>query len=182
MTKSTLPAMYPELAPKVMPIKPETNTTAKAMRRETRAPYIKRLRMSRPRLSVPRIFAEPMPCGGFIIAVSSCLLGSCGAKAGPKIPTAMKVSTINPPVKALTWSHGSKRAARSWLLSVADSRVNDCIKSVNNQIDRDEGHGVCHDEPGDQRIISRVERGNQQASAARPGEYGFDDDRTAEQR
>src|SRR5215813_3674838 len=139
-----------------MPIKPETNTTAKAMRRETRAPQIKRLRMSRPRLSVPRIFAEPMPCGGFIMAVSSCLLGLCGANPGPKIPTAMNVSTINPPVRALTCSHGSKRAARSWLLSVADSRVNDCIESVNDQIYRDEGHGVRHDEPRDQRIIARV--------------------------
>src|SRR5215467_7653974 len=143
---------------------------------------MRRLKISRPKLSVPRTFAEPMPCGGFIIAVSSCLLGLCGANLGPKMPTRMKVKTINPPANALTWSHGSKRAAKSWFLSVADSRVNDCIKSVDNQINRDKGYGVCHDKTGDQRIIAGVECGNQQATAAGPSENSLNDNRTAEKR
>src|SRR3990172_10717800 len=123
-----------------------------------------------------------MPCGGFIIAVSCCLLGAWGARSGPRMPTRTKIATMAPPVKAFTWSRGSSRASRPAFLSVADSRVNDCIKTVNDQIDGDERHGVGHHDARDQRIVARVERGDEQAAASPPGENRLDDDRAAEQR
>src|SRR3989304_2030310 len=109
----------------------------------------------------------PMPWGGFIIAVSCCLLGSWGARSGPRMPTRTKIATIAPPVNALTCSADTSRASRPALLSVADSRVNDCIETIDNQIDGDERHGVGHHDAGDQRIVARVERGNEQAASTR---------------
>src|SRR5262245_7794235 len=164
-----------------MPIKPDTKTTAKATKSETREPWITRLKISRPRLSVPSKCAEPSAWGGRIIAVSSCLLGSWGASAGPKMPTRTNDKTITPPVNALTWSRGNRRASVPICRSVADSRVNDCIKAIDNQVDGDERSGVGKDHTGDQRIVARIERGDEQAAAARPGEDGFDDDRAAQQ-
>src|SRR3972149_10339204 len=121
----------------------------------------------------------PMPWGGFIIAVSCCLLGSWGARSGPRMPTRTKIATIAPPVNAFTCSRGVRRASKLALLSVADSRVNDCIETVNDQIDGNERHGVGHHDAGDQRIVARVERGNEQAAAARPGEHRSAHDRRA---
>src|SRR4029450_5579290 len=100
-----------------------------------------------------------MPSGGFVIAVSSCLLGLYGASAGPRMPTTMNVNTIRPPVKAFACNRGASRPTRPGVFSVADSRVNDCIKSVNNQIDDDESRRVGDDDSGDQRILPGVEGG-----------------------
>src|SRR3972149_4175183 len=146
-----------------MPMKPETKTTAKATSSEIRLPKITRLRMSRPRLSVPRACSAPSPCGACIIAPSCCLFGSCGARAGPRMPTKMKIAMIAPPVKALTCSCAANLAVRSGLGSVADARVNDSTENVDDQVDGDKGQSVGHYQPGDQRIVARVERGDQQA-------------------
>ena len=112
-------------------MKPETKTTAKATRSDTREPWMTRLKISRPKLSVPSACGAPMPSGAFIIAVSSCLLGSNGAILGPMMPITINSKTIRPPVNALTWSRGSRRGSMT-LFSVADSRVNDCIKTINH--------------------------------------------------
>src|SRR5258708_17093927 len=138
--------------------------------------------MSRPRLSVPSTCGAPMPAGAFIIAVSSCLFGSWGATAGPMMPIKIKIKTIEPPLNALTCKRGIRRGSGRASFSVADSRVNDCIKSIDNQIDRYEGQRISHDDTRHQRVVARIERGDEQAAAARPGENGLDDDRTAAQR
>src|SRR5262245_46054682 len=122
-----------------------------------------------------------MPSGGFVIAVSSCLLGLWGATAGPRMPTTMKVNTIRPPVKALVCNRGAKRPTRPGVFSVADSRVNDCIKSVNNQVDDNESRRVCHHDSRDERIITGVQGGDQKATNTRPRKYGFNNDGTAKQ-
>src|SRR6185503_20421159 len=104
------------------------------------------------------------------MAVSSCLLRSWGASDGPKSPMRIKINTMVPPLKALMCKRGRRCPSAPSRFSVADSRVNDGIKSVDNKIDGDERHGVSHHQTGDQRIITGVERGDQQAAAARPGE------------
>src|SRR5215813_4015839 len=121
-----------------------------------------------------------MPSGGFVIAVSSCLLGLCGATAGPKIPTTMKVNTIKPPVKAFTCNRGVSRATRPGVFSVADSRVNDCIKSVDNQVEDNESRRVGDDDSGDERIVAGVQGRDQKAAHARPRKDGFNNDGTAQ--
>src|ERR671922_605772 len=180
MMKSTLPPKKPEIAPSAMPTKPEMKTTANATSNDTREPWITRLKISRPKLSVPSACAEPMPSGAFNIAVSSCLLGSVGASPGPRRPTIIKINTMAPPVNAFTEKRGSLLARATCRSSVADSRVNDCIERINNQIDQDKRAGIGHHDAGDERIIAGVEPGDEQAAAARPREDGFDDDRAAE--
>src|ERR1044071_7624637 len=140
-----------------------------------------RLKMSRPKLSVPSECAAPIPVGAFIIAVSSCLFGSNGAMLGPMMPMMINNKTITPPVNALTWSRGRRRG-QTTLFSVADSRVNDCIKTIYDQIDRDEGECVGHHDSSDQRVITGIQRGNQQTAASRPGENGLDNNGAAEER
>src|SRR5215475_8179787 len=170
------------MAPRLTPTNPETKTTAKATSNDTREPWITRLKISRPKLSVPRTCSAPMPSGDFIMAVSSCLLGLCGANSGPKMPIMMNAMTINPPLNAFTWKRGKGFATAPGLFSVADSRVNDCIESIDDQINRYKRHRVRHHESGHQWIVASVERRDQQTAAARPGENRLDDDRAAEQR
>src|SRR5687768_8701419 len=116
------------------------------------------------------------------MAVSSCLLGSLGASRGPTIPIAIKASTMTPPVNALRCSRGRLLTRTGARVSVTDSRVNDCIETVDDQVNRHERDGVSHHQSGDEGIVARVERSDEQAAAARPGENGFDDDRAAQQR
>src|SRR5262247_3852714 len=123
-----------------------------------------------------------MPSGGFVIAVSSCLLGLWGASAGPRMPTTMNVNTIRPPVKALACNRGASRPTRPGVFSVADSRVNDCIKSVDNQVDDNESRRVGNDDSRDERIIAGIQGRDQKAANARPRKDGFNNDRTAQQR
>src|SRR5262245_4554148 len=123
-----------------------------------------------------------MPSGGFVIAVSSCLLGLYGATLGPKIPTTMTVNTMRPPVNAFTCNSGVSRPTKPWVFSVADSRVNDCIKSVDNQVDDNESRRVRDDDSRDERIITGIQGGDQKAAHAWPCKDGFNNDRTAQQR
>src|SRR5262245_66430367 len=123
-----------------------------------------------------------MPSGGFVIAVSSCLLGLYGATLGPRIPTTMKVNTMRPPVKAFACNRGVSRLTKPGVFSVADSRVNDCIKSVDNQVDDNESRRIGHYNSRDERIITGIQGGDQKAAHARPRKNGFNNDRTAQQR
>src|SRR5215475_9845401 len=97
------------------------------------------------------------------------------------MPTTMKVNTIRPPVKALVCNRGTKRPTRPGVFSVADSRVNDCIKSVNNQVDDNESRRVCDHDSRDERIITGVQGGDQKAANTRPRKDGFNNDGTAQQ-
>ena len=109
------------------------------------------------------------------------LLGLYGASAGPRMPTTMNVNTIRPPVKALACNRGASRPTRPGVFSVADSRVNDCIKSVNNQVD-DNGRRVGNDDSRDERIIAGIQGRDQKVANAGPRKDGFNNDRTAQQR
>src|SRR5215813_13830190 len=114
-----------------------------------------------------------MPSGGFVIAVSSCLLGLYGATAGPRMPTTMKVNTIRLPVKAFACNRGAKRPTRPGVFSVADSRVNDSIKCVNNQVDDNESRRVGDHDSCNKRIITGVQGRDQKATDATPRKVFF---------
>ena len=53
ITVSTIPPAYPDIPPKSIPITILTAAATKATIRDTLVPYISRVRISRPRLSVP---------------------------------------------------------------------------------------------------------------------------------
>src|SRR5688572_12954952 len=164
-------------------------TTATATISEMRAPYISRLRMSRPRLSVPSTNFPPIHCGPVSESISDCSLGSFGASAGPNMPRKSSTRTSTPPMMIFTRSHccsqrGARRpaicAARAAGL-VADSRVDDCIEGVNHEIDQHEPECVEEYQTRNQRVVASRHAADQQAANARPGEDRLGNDRTREQ-
>jgi hypothetical protein len=82
ISESTWPPKYPEMRPSAVPMIPPTKIATSETVSETRAPWIRRLRLSRPSLSVPsRLSVEPPTCqtGGRRRLASDPLRGSYGA-------------------------------------------------------------------------------------------------------
>src|SRR6185437_9878554 len=153
--------------------------------------------MSRPTASVPSTCAPNSHCGGFSASARSCALGSYGAIHGASAPATMRISTMPAPTTILGLSNGRiarQRVARirrptlppgasiATLLLKADPRVDETVMDVDHEIDRNERQRIDDDCSGDQRIVPRLDRGNQKRPAARPGKHGFDDNRTTQQR
>src|SRR5215470_7474613 len=129
--------------------------------RDTRAPWISRLRMSRPSLSVPRRWAElPPSCqtGGLSRLASDPLSGSWGATYGAKA-----AGTTSRKVRIESATTGYRRAPRKASAirggayqgsvravtvaierppsSVADSRVEVRVEDVDQEVRHDEDRG-----------------------------------------
>src|ERR1700694_4211325 len=98
MTLSTTPRAYPEMAPSVTPTSSASATGARPTTSDTRPPQTNRLRMSRPRSSVPRTCAVP-PIGASRM-VASTASGSYGATSGASSETTATAPTINRPAIA----------------------------------------------------------------------------------
>jgi hypothetical protein len=64
ITESTTPPKYPEAMPINRPMTPPPMTEIKATESEMRPPYTKRLKMSRPTYSVPKMCAAEIPSSG----------------------------------------------------------------------------------------------------------------------
>src|SRR5713226_1076015 len=148
-----------------------------------------RLRISRPRLSVPRKWAPSNHCGALSIVSSACLPGSYGAIHGLKVPATMSVQTISPPTMTFACIHGRRPAhapSLAWAKAparalVADSGIDEGIKGVNDEIDGYKSDGVHEDKARHQRIVACRHAGNQQAADPRPGKNRLDDNRAAQQ-
>src|SRR5690348_6388247 len=125
-----------------------------------------RLKMSRPRLSVPRTCAPLSHSGAFSIVSSVCFSGSYGASHGPRAPTTMSAATIAPPTVTL---NGRPRTRAPWRrlsaktrgASVADSGIDGGIKTVDDEIDRYESDRVHEHDAGHQRIVARRHAGDE---------------------
>src|ERR1051325_7940327 len=144
-----------------------------------------RLKMSRPRLSVPRTCAPRSHSGAFSIASSVCCCGSYGARHGPRAPTTISPATIVPPTVTLSGRPRTRApalAATTGRASVANPGIDGGIKSVDEKIDRDERDRVHEHDAGHERIVARRHARDEKAADAGPGEDSLDDDRAAEQR
>src|SRR3989338_894752 len=97
------------------------------------------------------------------------------------MPTTMSVNTIAPPARTLALNHGRSQESETEGL-VADSRVNERIKGIDNKVNGYKGNGVNQNEASHERVIAGVHTGDEQAPDPRPGEDRFHDDRPAEQR
>src|SRR6185312_2959738 len=152
--------------------------------------------MSRPTASVPSTWGPSSHCGGFNARSRFCAFGSNGASHGASAPATMSVSTMAPPMRIFGLSSGriaSRRRARTGpaasptatstatLPSKADPRIDEAIKNVDHEVDGNKRQRIDDDGPSDERIVARLDSGDQQRAAARPREYGFDDDRAAQQ-
>src|SRR5262244_862882 len=194
--ESTRPPKYPEISPSAVPTMPPTKIAIADTVRETRAPWINRLRMSRPSLSVPRRWvALPPSChtGGLSRFASDPFNGSWGATYGANTAgmtsrnmriesattgyrrTSRKASAIRGRAY-----HGSARAVTVAIerppSSVADSRVEVCVQDVDQEVRHDEDRRE-HDYDGlDDLVVSGPDGVNGQEAGARPGKDGLGHD------
>src|SRR6266545_2744737 len=94
MIWSTQPPTYPERIPIAVPMLPATSVPISPTISDTRAPWIKRLRMSRPWKSVPSsVIARPPSIqngGSNTFAPCTGSVGSCGAMRSAKIATSTR--------------------------------------------------------------------------------------------
>src|SRR5712691_874898 len=134
--------------------------------------------MSRPTASVPSMFDPNSQSGGRNARERFWAVRSEGAIKGADSPTAIRISTITPPAMIFGVNRGrmaarSRRlrpergsaatsASRAALFSKPDPRIDQGIQKVDGEIDDDERDRVGEHGAGDQRIIARLDRGDQQ--------------------
>ena len=100
VTESTQPRRKPANSPRGSATTMARATISKVARSETRPPQMIRLRMSRPRSSVPRRWWRLGPAS---MASRSWALGSCGATSGAKMAATI-MTTRNPRPATAQWS------------------------------------------------------------------------------
>ena len=94
---SAHPPQYPAHRPRSVPTSSAAVMEAPPIRSEIREPYIIRLRISRPKSSVPRGCSNE---GGSSRAYRFCSMGSCGAKTGAQRATKRSRNRMPPPIIA----------------------------------------------------------------------------------
>src|SRR5881628_1319862 len=206
MIWSTQPPTYPERIPIAVPMLPATSVPISPTISDTRAPWIRRLRMSRPWKSVPSsVIARPPSIqngGSNTFAPCTGSVGSYGAMRSAKIATSMR------PPRMTTAACGASRAAlmtarslpaaarpgasrvsagivaivtylMSWFLGSSrepDSRVDEGVQDVHDQVDPDD-HETRHDHDAlHQGEVPLEDAFVEEATDARPREDHLDDD------
>src|SRR5215510_5746896 len=188
--ESVRPPKYPEISPSAVPTMPPTKIAIADTVSDTRAPWISRLRMSRPSLSVPRRWvALPPSChtGGLSRFASDPFNGSWGATYGANTAgmtsrnmrierattgyrrTSRKATAIR--VRAY---QGSDRAVTVAIerppSSVADSRVEIRVEDVDQQVRHDEDRGEHDHDRLDHLVVASSHGVDRQEPGPRPGE------------
>src|SRR3972149_8859670 len=178
------------------------NTLLKLTTRETLAPWIRRLRMSRPNRSVPSKLAEVPPsihAGGARRRGRSCSNGSCGAIHGPNTATSKNAITVTVPITPLGSPNSALKKAKPAVASatccvladteataetgdsctlastIPDPRVNNGVQSINKDVD--DYHYNRHNEYSGlhQRKIPPLHPEEDQTPKSRPAEDRLDD-------
>src|SRR5262245_12123215 len=148
--------------------------------------------MSRPTASVPSTCGPRNQSGGRSTRARFWPLGSYGESKGASAPAIIRIATIVAPTAIFGVSHGRMTArsrrerpergapapttSMAVLSAKADPRIDDGIQDIDREIDDDEGDRVGQHGAGDQRVVARLDRRDQQRAAARPGEHRLDDD------
>src|SRR5512132_3160017 len=126
-------------------------------RSEMRAPASTRAKMSRPSSSRPNQCVAEGPSSRLS---SCCAAGSNRANAGPTSAARIAMSTIAAPS-----------------LLIADSRIDEPVEEIRQQVHTDVGHGNEQDASLHQRVVSKTDRLNQQAADSRPRKNRLGDHR-----
>src|SRR5262245_35999932 len=156
------PAMRPSGTPRAAAVPIEITPT----RTETDAPWTIRLRMSRPRSSVPRRCRAlgPVRRSTFIS------VGEYGASHG----AATAASATSP-------TTASARAVTSALRLEPDARVQPHVGQVHQEVDDHERRGHQQDHRLDDRVVAVLDRREGEAADARPREDLLDHEGAAHQ-
>src|SRR2546425_5570635 len=197
ITWSTQRPTYPDRIPIAVPIPPATSVPISPTISDTRVPWMRRLRTSRLWKSVPSNVVVRPPSiqkgGSKTFAPFTGSVGSCGAMRSAKIAT-----SIRPP-RMTTGTSGASRAAlmtapsllparpRATAVRVVivaidhlprepDSRVDEGVEDVHDQVDHDD-HEAGHDHDAlHERKVPLEDALVEQAADARPREDHLDDD------
>src|SRR5262245_2954675 len=182
------------------PTPPPARSAAAATIRLTRAPWISRLKTSRPSTSVPsRYLVLPPSChaGGESLSGSDCSVGEWGAMSGASSATSTSTTMMkNEP-------HGSRARALSGRDSVEvsgaapnpasigsstraisgepDARVEVGVEDVHAQVDAEHDDGLQQDHGLEQRVVPEDDGLVGEPPDARPREYGLRDDRAGDE-
>src|SRR6266849_5144873 len=152
---------------------PASATVTIPTHNDTRAPYSRRDRMSRPNSSVPNKCAAPGACS----RVSSVTVyGLYGARNGAKIAatTRTRMTTAPPRAARLLFSFVSarwvSRRGTTRRSAIAHARIDCSVQQVHHQVDQRHQQRGDQDDPLDQRIVTLIDGLQQQSTYARPGE------------
>src|SRR4051812_7127371 len=182
------------MTPSVVPIAPATRTAVRLTTIDTRAPKISRDRTSRPSWSVPSRYSyEPRAIqnGGLKRAVSIPTSGLCGARYSAKIATNVivpRISTGNsgksPSRKRRSVASRGGRVGRrptsvARVMSAlqSDTRIDNRVENVNQQINEDDHRTAEDHDPLHNREVAECDPLVEQPSDTRPREDDLDDDR-----
>src|SRR6266851_7360940 len=183
--------------PIAVPMPPATSVPMRPTRSETRAPKMRRLRTSRPWKSVPSRVAVLPPSiqngGSKTLAPFTGSVGSYGAMRSAKIATAAR------PTRITTATRGASRMAPTTCLSAPairpragdvsaaivigplprepDSRIDEGVQDVHDEIDPDDHEAGHHHDALHEREVALEDALVEQAADARPREDHLDDDR-----
>src|SRR5689334_17781078 len=157
--------------------------------------------MSRPRSSVPNQYR---PSGACRIAVRICSVAPYGASNGAKMAATTNSTMMNSAMVASRWvrtnSHQRLRrhvAVRAGafvaavvvvvvtmvtLLPVPDSRIDEAVREIDDEVDQNEDGGVHDDAAHDDRIVTHLHRPEDQQPQSGDREDGLQDHRAAEDR
>src|SRR2546427_1623149 len=201
MIWSTQPPTYPARIPIAVPMLPATSVPISPTISDTRAPWIRRLRMSRPWKSVPSSVAARPPSiqngGSNTFAPCTGSVGSYGAMRSAKIATSMRpprmtmaacgasrtVLITDLSLPAAVRSEASRVCAGIVAIVTSldssrepDSRVDEGVENVYDQVDPHD-HEAGHDHDAlHQREVPLEDPLVEQATDARPREDHLDDD------
>src|SRR5207245_4987159 len=201
MIWSTQPPTYPARIPIAVPMLPATSVPISPTISDTRAPWIRRLRMSRPWKSVPSsVVARPPSIqngGSNTFAPCTGSVGSCGAMRSAKIATSMRpprmtmaacgasrtVLITDLSLPAAVRSEASRVCAGivaivTYLDSSRepDSRVDEGVENVYDQVDPHD-HEAGHDHDAlHQREVPLEDALVEETPDAGPREDHLDDD------
>src|SRR6266550_1148999 len=197
MVVSSRPRKYPASKPSTTPRTSEIVTEMSPIRSDSRVPWIRRDSMSRPTGSVPSMkFAVPPSChaGGVKVNSRYCSLGGCGDTTSAKTASRMSAITSASPISAPRLCEYACQNSRQELASgagaicsamtasgMADSRIDDAVEQIDDQIDADHYRGHQQYAPLHDRIVARLNAVNQPVAHARPGKDGLGQDRAGQQ-
>src|SRR5581483_8301635 len=137
-----------------------------------------RLRMSRPRRSVPngywalgaswrwRTLSAIGSCGE-ITSASSAIRTSSRVSASPLSTSLLAASSRSGRRRGAARSAGVATAgASAWLSAIADAGIEDRVEQVDDKVDQHERHRHAQHRPLDDRVVAAVDAPEEQAAEA----------------
>src|ERR1700761_8223596 len=171
------------IRPSTMPGISASTTETKPIQNESRAPYIRRERMSRPASSVPRMNFQLPPssqAGGIFTESRYCSIGLCGAISGAKIAMNTITSTMMPaptaprlrekltqnsraasarPLGGVTdWGTVFWMSAIVFLPRMANARIQHAVQQVDDEVHNNDKRGDHQDTALHDRIVAPADR------------------------